>query len=362
MTCNLRRHALTCMGSNATISWNGASSVLTNDQQTYDVSTHIAQDLSAGAGTAIGEALEAELVVLDTATVVSGGGRHYVISYGTDSVTADLYLYEGVLCVGATFDLVSGYVQDDDGHYTIRSYYTSDLANIDTLACPPDAVVRVNEVKANIANGCDMVELRVVVGGSLTGFTVYERDSIVFTFGSMAVAKNDYVVLHFNADNLTNCNPANAYSEFASKPGQPAATYTQNFDSASDMQLSGDGITATSTVITIYSSTGGIVDAVPLTVGTTKASNPAEAQAEILRAADQWWMSDGTAATANFFVDANFTAHAVPDLNAEGAQDVLTGNSIQRLNDVDTNMMGDWTSTNAAPSWGANNAGQSDLP
>ncbi|MFH1808040.1 MAG: hypothetical protein ABIJ09_04805, partial [Pseudomonadota bacterium] len=54
------------------ISWNGASSIASNDQQTHDVSTDIAQDLSAGAGTAIGEEMESELVVLDTATVVSG--------------------------------------------------------------------------------------------------------------------------------------------------------------------------------------------------------------------------------------------------------------------------------------------------
>ncbi|MFH1811085.1 MAG: hypothetical protein ABIJ09_20260, partial [Pseudomonadota bacterium] len=292
----------------------------------------------------------------------SGGGREYVVSYGTGSVTADLYLYEGSLCVGATFDLVSGFVQDYNGIYTIRSYYLSDTTNIDDSACPLDAVVRVNEVKANVNQGCDLVELRVTEAGSMTGFTVYERNTAVLTFASMAVAKNDYIVLHFNADNTTTCNPTSAWSEYASKTGQPAATHTQNFDSAFDMQLAGDGITGTSSVITVYDSIGTIVDAVLLTDGTSNASNPAEAQAETLRLADEWRKSDGTAAAADFFVDADFIAHAVPDLNAEGTQDVITGHSIQRLDNADTDKMGDWTSTNASPTWGHNNVGQSDLP
>ncbi|HWU87701.1 MAG TPA: Ig-like domain-containing protein, partial [Kofleriaceae bacterium] len=38
------------------------------------------------------------------------------------------------------------------------------------------AVVRINEVNANITGGCDLIELRVVSGGSMTGFKIQERN------------------------------------------------------------------------------------------------------------------------------------------------------------------------------------------
>ncbi|MFH1807380.1 MAG: hypothetical protein ABIJ09_01445 [Pseudomonadota bacterium] len=112
--------------------------VLSNDLQIHDVQGSLRQNMSLGAGVAPGESLESELVGLSGATVVSGNNRDWVIRYGSSSVTANFYAYQGTaagLCAGATFDLVSGYVGQGLGGYSIRSYQVEDLANVDTTGC-----------------------------------------------------------------------------------------------------------------------------------------------------------------------------------------------------------------------------------
>ncbi|MBK8941525.1 MAG: Ig-like domain-containing protein [Polyangiaceae bacterium] len=53
------------------------------------------------------------------------------------------------------------------------------------------AVVRINELNARINQGCDLIELRVVSGGTMNGYTVTERVTTVFTFPDIVVATND---------------------------------------------------------------------------------------------------------------------------------------------------------------------------
>jgi hypothetical protein len=58
------------------------------------------------------------------------------------------------------------------------------------------------------------------------------------------------------------------------------------------------------------------------------------------------------------FVDANFRAHAVFDLNGTGV--TAAGTSIQRNANVDSNDKNGWTTgAGAAPTWGLLNFGQS---
>ncbi|MEZ4249094.1 MAG: hypothetical protein R3B99_12745 [Polyangiales bacterium] len=72
------------------------------------------------------------------------------------------------------------------------------------VSCVVPAVVRINEVNAHIDGGCDLVELRVVSGGSMGGFRFQERGSSIYTFAEgFTVAANDIVVIHMDSGTPT---------------------------------------------------------------------------------------------------------------------------------------------------------------
>ena len=221
------------------------------------------------------------------------------------------------------------------------------------------AVVRINEVNANITSGCDLIELRVVAGGSMTGFKIQERNGgsgeLAFTFPAFAVQTNDFVVIHLNAGSAT-CNANTATSETTSVTDQPAAMFAGNIDTAYDFWNADPGLTSTDNVFTLFDATGAIHDAVfisddpagPLTAAAT------ETAAAAVGAANQW---DPALAT---YLDTVFRTNAVDDLNATGT--TAAGTSIQRIDDTDDNDKADWTTgAGAASTWGALNAGQTAL-
>jgi len=223
------------------------------------------------------------------------------------------------------------------------------------------AVVRINEVNANIANSCDLIELRVIADGSMTGFAVKERNGIVagngelnFVFPAFIVHKNDIVVVHMNSTNTTNCNPNLATQELLTVTDQPAAQFAGNFDTAFDFWSTDNGLTATSNVFTISDAAGSIIDAVFAIDNTTaNAAAATLSAAGVVGAANQWSPAQTT------YDAATFRTVAVPGLNASTT---VAGASIQRINDTDTNSAADWTgATGAASTWGALNAGQSPL-
>ncbi|MFH1807582.1 MAG: hypothetical protein ABIJ09_02465 [Pseudomonadota bacterium] len=235
----------------------------------------------------------------------------------------------------------------------------SDIANVDTSGCAAPAVLRFNEVNANISGGCDLIELRVIQGGQLDGYHLMERTDPLVVLPPITVNTNDYIVLHLNG-NSTNCSPGGAVAEYISPSGLPRATYGTTYDTAWDFYLADQNLTFTDNVLTMFGNDSAIVDAVLLSDALTgSAAADSETQAELVRAAGQWLKADGTAATSGFFVDDNFSANAVQGLGSTGTS--ASGDSIQRIDDDDTNKMGDWTSANEAPTWGANNAGQSNL-
>lgn len=95
------------------------------------------------------------------------------------------------------------------------------------------ASVKINEVNANLATGCDLIELRVTAGGTLRGIRVQERNGasgeLRQELPSVAVAKNDIVVLHLNANNTAVCNPGASTNETTAIGQNPAATFTRNY-------------------------------------------------------------------------------------------------------------------------------------
>jgi Big-like domain-containing protein len=222
------------------------------------------------------------------------------------------------------------------------------------------AVVRINELNANIGNGCDLIELRVVASGSMTGFKLFERNGVVsgnnelnFTFPTFTVQKNDIIVVHTNSGNAT-CNPGSATAETTSVTDQPKATFGANFDTAFDFYSIDNGLTATTNVFTLFDATGAIVDAVFVTDITDAAAAATLSAAGVVGTANQWQPAQATYSVADFL------AAAADDLNATGT--AVTGNSIQRLNDADTNAKADWTTgAGAAPTFGLINVGQTPL-
>ncbi len=223
------------------------------------------------------------------------------------------------------------------------------------------AVVRINEVNANITGGCDLIELRVVSGGTMNGFKLQERTGgsgeLALTFPSVIVQTNDFVIVHLNSGSLT-CNPSMATQETMSKTEQPVLTHLGNFDTAFDFWNADTGLTATDNVFTLFDATGAIADAVfisndpaPNMMGVKTAAAATETAAAAVGAASQW---DPVLAT---YIDDVFHMHAAMDLDGTGTTSL--GNSIQRLDNTDDHNKADWTTgAGAASTWGALNAGQ----
>jgi hypothetical protein len=228
---------------------------------------------------------------------------------------------------------------------------TTNTANI--LAFAPPAVVRINELNANIGSSCDLIEIRVIADGSLTNFKVNDRAGAMLTFPSFTVKKNDLIVLHLSSGSAT-CNPGTASQETTSPTDQPKATFGANFDTAFDFYSAQAGLVASTNTFTITDPAGAIVDAVFVTDLTTAAAAATLTAAGVIGTANAWQPAQAT------YTSAEFIAAAVDDLNATGT--TATGNSIQRLNDNDTDAKADWTSgTGAASTFGALNANQSAL-
>jgi hypothetical protein len=232
---------------------------------------------------------------------------------------------------------------------------------------PPDMmmpastqVLRINEVNANATN-CDLVELRAIAGGELTGLRLVEREDIVFTFPAMTVAPGALIVVHFGAGASGPCSNGISDNETASPTQFPNATYPGNYDGAYDLFTTDASLTATNNVISVMRTTT-VIDGVLLASGATgESAGDSEDQAAVLVAQSQWQMVGGGTPTGGF-IDDNFSAHAALDLDAGGT--TPAGVSIQRLDNTDDNDKADWnnaTVTVQPSTWGALNLGQSPL-
>lgn len=211
------------------------------------------------------------------------------------------------------------------------------------------ATVVFNELNANITGGCDLIEFRVTAAGSLANFTVYERDSLLYTFPvSFPVASGDIIVLHLDSGD-SNCNPAGATDELTGIAQFPVATHTRNYDTAWDLWSSRTGLIATTNVFQLFDDNGQMVDALLAHDGTTGTVTSATLVAANLAAtANQW-----TPVPTGGFDATNFRTDTVGGLKGTGT--TAAGDSLQR-GAADTNAKADWAS--AASTFGVKNAGQ----
>ena len=222
------------------------------------------------------------------------------------------------------------------------------------------AVVRINEFNAFVTAGtCDLIELRVVSGGSMTGFVLRERDTTtLLTFPTFNVATNDLIVVHIN--NTATCNPGTAINETTSPMQQLAATFTRNYDTAYDFYSADAGLTSTDNVFTLFDSLGGIVDVV-FTSDDATGTAAAATETAAATAINAWGIVGMAGADpAGGYIDDAFSANAVLDLD-DASSILYTGSSIQRLDNTDDNDKADWnngTTTVQPNTFGALNVGQ----
>lgn len=226
-------------------------------------------------------------------------------------------------------------------------------------ACPVIAAgadVQINELNAHIAGGCDLVELRVISGGSMAGYQLQERGAAFFTFPEgFTAATNAIIVVHADrADPTCTGGGAAPLDETTAANAVPSATVSTNYDTAFDFYATDDGITDTDNVLAIVDATSTILDAVLVADDPTgTAAGGSESAAAVVAAAGEWTTEAGTV-PAGGFVDDAFCMNAALDLNATGT--TAAGTSIQRNADTDTNDRGDWSQLPST--FGAANVGQ----
>lgn len=224
----------------------------------------------------------------------------------------------------------------------------------DSAPVEPQARVLINELNANLADGCDLIELYVVEAGSLSGWKVLERTTEILSFAGLELMAGDFVVVHLNG-NQPLCNPSSSENETSGPDEFLNAMYAANYDTAYDWYSEDEGLVATDNAITIQNALGDIVDAVLVSDDVSgTAATDSETQAARLAEAGQWLTVEGYVPSGGF-VDETFNANAVQDLNATGTH--ASGPSILRLTLEDTHTLSDWstpaTQTNAT--WAAPN-------
>jgi hypothetical protein len=229
----------------------------------------------------------------------------------------------------------------------------------DFLGYAPPATVVINELSATDADNCDLVELRVLQGGSLTGFEFYENTNSVLTFDGLIVDKNDYIVIHAREGD---CNSNSAVNETTAPDEQAAASYPENYDTAYDWWSSEGSFGGDDRSFWIADPSGNIVDFVTFAAAADDtacagydATNDALSAANSAASAGEWVDDSGGALSG--LNDEQYCNNAVYDFT--GTDTDVTVDSQQRVDDTDDDNSADWA-IEAPSTWGANNAGQSD--
>jgi hypothetical protein len=343
-------------------------------QDTAQLSAYYDSDISNAdcpAPTVTGAAATAEDTVevtfnraLDDTTVAAGeftiadsggAGLNVTAASVTDNVVT---LTTDAQMSGTQYTVtVSDNVQDLFGAGVDQDSNTADF-----LGFAEPAEVVINEFNGTLSNAalggtCDLLEIRVLSGGSLDGFQVYERESSILTFQNLTVETNDFIIVHFDE---ADCNASGSTNETAAVDEQPLAGHPQNFDDAYDWYTSEGTLTDTDNVLWIADNAGNVHDAV-WADDTSDAANCSSASvagssigaAESTVAAGEWFDTSGSTLPASLSGE-DFCNNAVLGLKDTGA--LRAEDSIQRNGDTDNDHKGDWTITTGT--WGTENSGQ----
>ncbi|MDY7227735.1 chitobiase/beta-hexosaminidase C-terminal domain-containing protein [Hyalangium rubrum] len=197
----------------------------------------------------------------------------------------------------------------------------------------PVAILRINEVSPNITSARDLVELYVVQGGNVAGYTLAQETSTLATLPSAQVATGDIIVVHFSPN--TTDGPS---SETTSKNQFPEATYSSNYDSAWDVRAGTSAITYSSRVLRVKDAQGNTQDGVSF-ANTSPAPGDFPTYLQALQAEGQWLPANCSGVPCS--TTSNPTAAQV-SANWTGAGTTKTGATVRRVSATDTNMAGDW--------------------
>jgi hypothetical protein len=250
---------------------------------------------------------------------------------------------------------------------SVRDLFGASVAWLDAPSfqgVAPRARVRINELKANIAPSCDLLELRVTEGGALNEVRITEQGATIHTFRNLQLATNDIIVIHFNGFSAQ-CNPNRSPSETQGVSQHPRLFFGANFDTAYDIYVPAIGLETAPHTIAALDQLGRLLDIV-LVAGSLAfvPDDQSEQQAALAAEAGEWRTQTGSVPSGGFTGD-TFSAHAAAGLDV-GEVSIVTGwnaldgrPSVQRSSNADSNHSGDWTT--APHSFGLLNAGQSPL-
>ena len=271
-----------------------------------------------------------------------GDGKSDIVWRNT--VTGDNYIY---FMDGTTIKPTEGFIRN-----VIDPLWTISPAPLH------EAVVRINEVSSRINNFCGLIELRVVLGGRMGGMRLFQRTNNFLRFSAFNVAKNDIIIVHANTIN-PGCGPGGKTNETSGKAQFPVADgHLLNYDTAWDWWVTqaNFNVVENDSVISIQGRFGNIIDAVFLAnvFYTLPLNANTETRAAAVAAAGEWQQVGGGVPVGGF-VGQTFVDHAVRGLDQPGPGNA---NSVQRIDNGDTNTKADWTAAPAPSSFGQLNAGQ----
>lgn len=211
------------------------------------------------------------------------------------------------------------------------------------------AGVLVNEAELHAADGCDLVELRVVAPGPMGGVVLRDRTAtplIVFPEGFF-VQKNDLIVVHLNRDAAA-CNgggvPENELE------GPDTVNHPSNLPGAYDFWAERGDVDGTSNVLFLLDGEGDYLDFVAFVAASGTISGPHLDAANSAGQAGEWPLPP-----AGFYGTSDFRTYAV----GYEVPPAVVG-TLQRLNDADTHNKTGWGQASA--SFGALNGGQTLFP
>jgi hypothetical protein len=200
----------------------------------------------------------------------------------------------------------------------------------------------INEVNPNISVSRDLVELRVVTGGSLLGIKLEQDINAAVTLATLPavlVTSGDVVVVHLNPN----------VSETTEMTSKTDCTSASCYSAAWDIAGGTTGITFSNRLLVVRDVTGRIQDAAAFIVPTSSlATFPANLQA--LQAAAQWLPADCGGAACTYTTIPTAPAVSV-DWSACGT--TAAGISVRRASLTDTNQSSDWSA--GTSSWGGPN-------
>ena len=214
------------------------------------------------------------------------------------------------------------------------------------------AELRLNEVSPAITNSDDLIELRVVSGGSLEGMRVeMSNPTVLATLPNISVATNDIIVIHLGTSYQSHV-PA---SETTAKDQFPNALHNRNYDNAWDVMGSTTGITFSDRTLTIFDGANQIVDAAAFTdPNGTGPVNFAPSLAA-LQGAGEWLPADCGGLACDY--TSTPTSEGI-SVSWQGTGTTSVGNTVQRLDNTDDNNMADWGPA-STQTLGVLNVGQS---